>query len=77
MRQSRAEATATIVGSKKNTKHNRPDGWRVAFNNVYASNTPGYVTQPNALLVSTVEGHKPGVPWTSVWARAAMRYSLP
>jgi SAM-dependent methyltransferase len=38
----------------------RPDAWRVMFNNIYASNTPGYSTQPNALLVSTAEGRKPG-----------------
>jgi 2-polyprenyl-3-methyl-5-hydroxy-6-metoxy-1,4-benzoquinol methylase len=38
----------------------RPDGWRVIYNNIYASKTPGFVTQPNALLVATVEGRKPG-----------------
>ena len=38
----------------------RPDGWRVMFNNIYTSKTPGYATEPNALLVSTVEGRKPG-----------------
>jgi SAM-dependent methyltransferase len=40
--------------------HERPDAWRIMFNNVYASSTPTFVTQPNALLISTVEGHKPG-----------------
>src|SRR5262245_59484473 len=38
----------------------RPDGCRIMFNNNYSSSTPGYVTKPNALLVSTVEGRKPG-----------------
>jgi SAM-dependent methyltransferase len=38
----------------------RPDAWRVMFNNIYSSSTPGYSTQPNALLISTVEGRKPG-----------------
>jgi SAM-dependent methyltransferase len=49
-----------LMGIISRAMHERPDGWRVAFNNVYASTTPGYVTQPNALLVATVEGHKPG-----------------
>jgi SAM-dependent methyltransferase len=38
----------------------RPDAWRVMFNIIYASEKPGYATEPNALLVSTIEGHKPG-----------------
>jgi SAM-dependent methyltransferase len=38
----------------------RPDGWRVMFNIIYASNKPEYVTEPNALLISTVEDRKPG-----------------
>ncbi|MGD0235516.1 MAG: class I SAM-dependent methyltransferase [Syntrophorhabdales bacterium] len=38
----------------------RSDGWRIIFNNIYSSSTPGFVTQPNALLVTTVEGRKPG-----------------
>jgi len=38
----------------------RPDAWRVMFNNIYTSDKPGFATQPNALLVSTVEGRKPG-----------------
>lgn len=36
------------------------DGWRVMFNNIYASPTPGFNTNPNALLVSAVTGRKPG-----------------
>jgi 2-polyprenyl-3-methyl-5-hydroxy-6-metoxy-1,4-benzoquinol methylase len=38
----------------------RADGWRVIFNNIYRTTNPGFVTEPNALLVSTVEGRKPG-----------------
>jgi len=38
----------------------RPDGWRVMFNNIYKTTKPGFATQPNALLVSTVEDRKPG-----------------
>jgi 2-polyprenyl-3-methyl-5-hydroxy-6-metoxy-1,4-benzoquinol methylase len=38
----------------------RPDGWRVMFNNIYTSKEPGFATEPNALLISTVEGRKPG-----------------
>ena len=38
----------------------RSDGWRVMFNNIYKTTKPGFATQPNALLVSTVEGRKPG-----------------
>ena len=38
----------------------RPDAWRVMFNNIYTSEKPGFATEPNALLISTVEGRKPG-----------------
>jgi len=38
----------------------RPDAWRVMFNIIYTSEKPGHATEPNALLVSTVEGRKPG-----------------
>jgi SAM-dependent methyltransferase len=38
----------------------RSDGWRIIFNNIYASSTPGFVTQPNALLIALVESRKPG-----------------
>jgi outer membrane biogenesis lipoprotein LolB len=44
----------------RRTMQERPDGWRIIFNNIYSSSTPGFSTQPNALLISTVEGHKPG-----------------
>jgi SAM-dependent methyltransferase len=38
----------------------RTDGWRIMFNNIYANDKPGFTVQPNALLISTVEGRKPG-----------------
>lgn len=38
----------------------RPDGWRAVFNNVYSNPTPGFATEPNALLIATVESRKPG-----------------
>jgi SAM-dependent methyltransferase len=38
----------------------RPDGWRIMFNNIYSNSTPGFVTQPNALLIAMVESRKPG-----------------
>jgi len=48
------------MGIITRTMHERSDGWRILFNNIYASSTAGFVTQPNALLVATVEGRKPG-----------------
>ena len=44
----------------RRTHRETADGWRIMFNNIYKSDKPGYATQPNALLVSTVEGRKPG-----------------
>lgn len=38
----------------------RPDAWRVMFNNIYMSDKPGFATQPNSLLISTAETRKPG-----------------
>jgi len=52
-----ADRQMDIIGR---TMRERPDGWRVIFNNIYSSSTPGFSTQPNALLISTVEGRKPG-----------------
>jgi SAM-dependent methyltransferase len=40
--------------------HERPDAWRVMFNNIYKNDKPGFSTQPNALLVATVEDRQPG-----------------
>jgi SAM-dependent methyltransferase len=44
----------------RRTHRERPDGWRIMFNNVYKSTKPGFATEPNALLIATVEGRKPG-----------------
>ena len=38
----------------------RTDAWQVMFNNIYRTTKPGFATQPNALLVSAVDGRKPG-----------------
>ncbi len=38
----------------------RPEGQRILYNKTYTSSSPQFTTQPNALLVSTVEGRKPG-----------------
>jgi SAM-dependent methyltransferase len=38
----------------------RPDAWRVMFNNIYKTDKPGFATQPNALLMATVDQRKPG-----------------
>lgn len=35
-------------------------GWQVLFNNIYSSPTPGFNTNPNALVVSAVEERTPG-----------------
>ena len=32
----------------------RSDGWRVMFNNIYASGTAGFNTAPNALLMAVL-----------------------
>ena len=47
----------TVVANNMRT---RSDGWRVMFNNIYASGSAGFSTAPNALLMATVEGRKPG-----------------
>ena len=54
-----AEATRQLAIVRQMHRQ-RPDGWRVMFNNIYKTTKPGFATQPNALLVSTVEGRKPG-----------------
>jgi SAM-dependent methyltransferase len=38
----------------------RPDAWRVMFNKIYTSKDPGHATEPSALLISAVEGRRPG-----------------
>ena len=38
----------------------REDGWQQIFNKIYAASSPGFSVRPNALLMSAVEGRKPG-----------------
>lgn len=39
----------------------RPEARRIMFNNIYSNpNASGFITRPNALLVSAVKGRKPG-----------------
>jgi SAM-dependent methyltransferase len=47
----------TVVANNMRTRN---DGWRVMFNNIYASGRAGFSTAPNALLMATVEGRNPG-----------------
>jgi hypothetical protein len=56
---SEAEAARQIAVVREMHRE-RPDSWRVMFNNIYKTTKPGFATQPNALLISTVEGRKPG-----------------
>ena len=56
---SEAEATRQLAVVQL-LHRQRSDAWRVMFNNIYKTTKPGFATQPNALLVSTVEGRKPG-----------------
>jgi len=56
---SETETTRQIAVDRQMHRQ-RSDGWRVMFNNIYKTTKPGFATQPNALLVSTVEGRKPG-----------------
>lgn len=56
---SEAEADKELATIRAMTR-TRPEGRRLMFNNIYASDTPGFSTKPNALLVSAVKGRKPG-----------------
>ncbi|MBL0159326.1 MAG: methyltransferase domain-containing protein [Bryobacterales bacterium] len=38
----------------------REDGWQLIFNKIYAASNPGFSVKPNGLLMSAVEGRKPG-----------------
>jgi 2-polyprenyl-3-methyl-5-hydroxy-6-metoxy-1,4-benzoquinol methylase len=38
----------------------RPDAYGAMFNNIYRTDNPVFSTQPNALLVATIEQRKPG-----------------
>jgi SAM-dependent methyltransferase len=44
----------------RRTYRTRSDGWRIMFNNIYRTDKPGFSIEPNALLMSTVDGRKPG-----------------
>jgi SAM-dependent methyltransferase len=56
---SEGEATRQLAVIQQLNRE-RSDAWRVMFNNIYKTTKPGFATQPNALLVSTVETRKPG-----------------
>ena len=56
---SEAEATRQLAVVRQ-LQRQRSDGWRAMFNNIYKTTKPGFATQPNALLVATVEDRKPG-----------------
>jgi SAM-dependent methyltransferase len=56
---STAEADRQIAIIRR-LMNERPDGWRIVFNIVYSSSNQAFSTQPNALLITTVEGRKPG-----------------
>src|SRR5262245_45349838 len=43
---SAAEADRQMV-IIRSTMQERPDGWRIIFNNIYSTSTPGFSTQPN------------------------------
>jgi SAM-dependent methyltransferase len=38
----------------------REDGWQQIFNQIYAAGNPGFSVKPNGLLMTAVEGRKPG-----------------
>jgi SAM-dependent methyltransferase len=44
----------------RNMMRTRLEARRLMLNNIYSSPAPGFRTKPNALVVSTVEGRKPG-----------------
>jgi SAM-dependent methyltransferase len=44
----------------RNWMRARNDGWRIIFDSVYSATNPQFNTKPNALLISAVEGRKPG-----------------
>jgi hypothetical protein len=50
---SAAEADRQMVIIRR-TMQERPDGWRIIFNNIYSTSTPGFSTQPNRIHVRTV-----------------------
>jgi len=54
------EEAKRMVTVLRRLHRERPDAWRVMFNNIYANGAQGFVTQPNALLMATIERRKPG-----------------
>jgi len=54
------EEAKRTVNVLRRLHREKPDAWRVMFNNIYANSTQGFVTQPNALLMATIESRKPG-----------------
>jgi 2-polyprenyl-3-methyl-5-hydroxy-6-metoxy-1,4-benzoquinol methylase len=56
---SSAEADRQLIIIRR-LHRERSDAWRIMFNNIYKSDTPGFSTQPNGLLVAIVEGRQPG-----------------
>ena len=57
---SEAEADRQLAVIRK-MSGSRPEARRIIFNNIYANpDASGFSTKPNALLVSTVKGRKPG-----------------
>ena len=56
---SEADADEQLVAIQR-LMRTSTDGWQAMFNNIYASPTPGFSTDPNTLLVSAVEGRTPG-----------------
>lgn len=63
-RQAAAGASAAEIDARLTTvqamMRARTDGWRLIFDNIYAHRTPGFTTQPTALLVSAVRDRPPG-----------------
>ena len=41
----------------RRTMHERPDGWRIIFNNIYTSSTPGF--RDAAERVTDIDGRRP------------------
>jgi SAM-dependent methyltransferase len=55
-----AEANQHLSVIRQMLRTRNPEGWRTLFNRIYSSPTPGFNTNPNALLVTAVDGRIPG-----------------
>ncbi|MEO8661540.1 MAG: class I SAM-dependent methyltransferase [Bryobacteraceae bacterium] len=55
--QDEANSQRTVIMRLMKT---RDDGWQIIFNNIYSSDRPGFRTQPNATLISSIAGRSPG-----------------